>query len=126
MMTTKSYALIVTGSGSLQSGLLALTTAIPRIEVVGEASNASVALGMIGEHRPDLVLLDTDLAGDEEWTVLKGIKAQWPQIRCIVLADDVRQQRQAEAFGADVVLLKGTRPAKLIAAIERLLSQGGT
>jgi len=43
--------------------------------------------------------------------------------RCIALADDVHQQQEAEAAGADVVLLKGFPAARLIATIEGLLSQ---
>jgi DNA-binding NarL/FixJ family response regulator len=120
MMTT-SYALIVTGPGSLQNGLLALMTAMPQIEVVGEADDASSALEIVMEHRPHLVLLDMDLPGSEPWVLLRQIKAKWPATRCIALADDVQQQQEAEAAGAEVALVKGFAPAQLIATIERLL-----
>ena len=119
-MMTKSNALIVTAPGSLQNGLLALMTAMPQIEVVGEASSASAALEMVAEHRPNLVLLDGSLAGNEPWALLRRIKNDWPAIRCIVLAEDVSQQRQAEASGADIPLVKGFPPAQLIATIEQL------
>ena len=116
-------ALIVSGLGCLQNGLTALMTAIPQVDVVGEVGDASQALEMVSEHHPDLVLLDTDLPGDEEWRVLRQIKVERPQTCCIVLADDVQQQQEAETLGADAVVLKGTPPAKLIAAIEGLLPQ---
>ena len=120
-MMTKSYALIVTGPGSLQNGLLALMTAMPQIEVVGEADDASSALEIVMEHRPHLVLLDMDLPGSEPWTLLRQIKNDWPATRCIALADDVQHQQESEAAGADVALVKGFAPAQLIATIERLL-----
>ena len=120
-MMTKSFALLVTGTGSLQNGLLALMTAMPQIEVVGEADDASAALEMVAQHRPDLVLLDTDLPGNEPSALLRQIKNDWPAARCIALADDVPQQRQAEAAGADIALVKGFAPAQLIAAVDRLL-----
>lgn len=122
MAKRQPSALIVSGPGSLQSGLVALMTAIPQADIIGKVDDASLALEMVSEHRPGLVLLDTDLPGDEEWRVLRQIKARWPETRCVILADDVEQQRQAEALGADVVLLKGFPPAKLAETIERLLS----
>jgi DNA-binding NarL/FixJ family response regulator len=120
-MMTKSHALIVTDLGSLHNGLLALMTTMPQIEVVGEASSASAALQMVAQHRPDLVLLDTDLPGSESCSLLKQIKSDWPATRCIALANDVSQQQDAEASGADFALIKGFQPAQLITAVDRLL-----
>jgi DNA-binding NarL/FixJ family response regulator len=120
-MMTKSRALIVTGTGSLQNGLLALMTAMPQIEVVGEADDASAALEMVAQHRPNLVLLDTDLPGNEPSALLRRIKNNWPATRCIALADDVQHQQESEAAGADIALVKGFAPAQLIAAVDRLL-----
>lgn len=120
-MMTKSRALIVTGTGSLQNGLLALMTAMPEIEVVGEADDASAALEMVAQHRPDLMLLDGNLAGSEPWALLRQLKNDWPATRCIALADDVPQQQEAEAAGADIALVKGFAPSQLILAIDRLL-----
>jgi DNA-binding NarL/FixJ family response regulator len=120
-MTTKSDALIVTGPGSLQNGLLALMTAMPQIEVVGEADDAAAALEWVAECSPDLVLLDGNLAGSETWALLRQIKNDCPATRCIALADDVPQQQQAEAAGADIALVKGFAPAQLIEAVDRLL-----
>lgn len=120
-MMTKSHALIVTGPGSLQNGLLALMTAMPQIEVVGEADDASSAQQMVVEHRPDLVLLDMDLPGNDPCALLRQIKNDWPATRCIALADDVQHQQESEAAGADIALVKGFAPAQLIATIERLL-----
>jgi hypothetical protein len=39
------------------------------------------------------------------------------------MANDAREQEEAGAAGADVVLLKGTSPTKLVAALVRLLPQ---
>jgi DNA-binding NarL/FixJ family response regulator len=124
-MMTKSHALIVTDLGSLHNGLLALMTTMPQIEVVGEASSASAALQMVAQHRPDLVLMDTDLPGSESCALLKQIKSDWPATRCIALANDVPQQQAAEARGADIALIKGFPPAQLITAVDRLLRETG-
>jgi hypothetical protein len=39
------------------------------------------------------------------------------------MANDAREQEEAGAAGADVVLLKGTSPTKLVVALVRLLPQ---
>ena len=122
-MTKPTLALIVTGPGSLQNGLVAMMTTMPQIQAVLVAEDASAALRMMADHRPALVLLDTMQTGMEAGTVLKEIKTRWPSTRCIVLADDVRQQQEAEAAGADAVLIKGFPAAKLTATIEGLLSE---
>lgn len=115
--------LIVTARGYLQNGLEALMTAIPGVDALDEVNDGAMALKVVDEHRPHLVLLDTDLPGDEEWWVLRQIKAQWPCTQCLVLADNVQQKREAEALGADLVLVKGFPPAKLAETVERLLPQ---
>jgi DNA-binding NarL/FixJ family response regulator len=119
--TKPTLALIATRPGSLQSGLVALMTTMPQVNAVIVAEEAVSALRMIAEHLPTLVLLEMALPGEETRTVLKQIKATWPLVRCIVLADDVRQQQEAKAAGADGVLLKGFSAAKLIATVEELL-----
>ena len=123
MTTRPTLALIATKAGSLQSSLLALMTTIPQVNAVIVAEEVSLAQRMIAEHRPAIVLLDMNLLGDGAQTILGQIKTRWPLIRCIVLADDVRQQQEAKAADAEIVLIKGFPPTKLIAAIEELLSQ---
>ena len=120
--TKPTLALIATRPGPLQNGLVALMTTMPQVNAVIVAEEAASALRMIADHLPTLVLLEMALPGEGTATLLKQIKATWPLTRCIVLANDVRQQQEAEAAGADVVLLKGFPAARLIAAIERLLS----
>jgi DNA-binding NarL/FixJ family response regulator len=97
--------------------------AIPQIEVVGTADDVSAAQGMAVERCPDLVLLDTNLPGEEALSAVRQLRLACPQARCIVLADNVEQQQEAAAAGADVVLLKGFPAAELIATIEELVAQ---
>ena len=123
-MTNQTRALIVTQRESLQNGLQALVMSIPQVDIIGQVDDGSRAIAMIQEHHPDLVLLDTHLPNGEEWQILKQTKTLWPEIRCIVLADDVRQQQEATTLGADIVLLKGFPPAKLAETIEAVVATG--
>jgi DNA-binding NarL/FixJ family response regulator len=122
MMTKPALALIVTGPGSLQKGLVAMITTMPQIQAVLVTEEASAALRMIADHRPALVLLDMVLPGNGAGTVLKEIRTSWPSTRCIILADDIRHQQEAEAAGADVVLIKGFTAATFLVTVEGLLS----
>jgi two-component system response regulator DegU len=122
MTKNQARALIVTQRGSLQNGLQALVMSIPQVDIIGQVEDGSQALAIIQEHHPDLVLLDTNLPNNEEWQVLEQMKTLRPETRCIVLADDVRQQQEAKTLKADVVLLKGFPPAKLAETIETIIA----
>ncbi len=115
--------LIVARPGRLRDALNALLTTIPRLEIVGQADDDSSALKMVTQRRPTLILLDSTLPGEEVEVVLAQIKANWPQTRCIVLADNSQQQQVAKIAGADEVVVKGYPTEHLLASIEKLLSQ---
>jgi DNA-binding NarL/FixJ family response regulator len=90
---------------------------------VNQADDALSALKAIAEDHATLMLLDGSLPGNELDTVLRWIRAEQPRVRCIVLADNARQQREAKVAGADAVLLKGFPTAELFQTVERLLEQ---
>ena len=122
MVTVKKkpvLALIIAAPSPLQDGLLALITTSDQISAVFMAEEVSVALRMVKDHRPNLVLLDSYLPGSE--TVLERIKSQWPQTRCIVLVGSVEQEQAVKE--ADAVLIEGFSPSHLLATIEDLLAQ---
>jgi DNA-binding NarL/FixJ family response regulator len=114
--------LIVARPGRLRDALSALLTTIPQLEIVGQADDGFAALKMVAERRPTLILLDSTLPDYEVKATLNQLKAYWPQIRCLVLADTPRQQQVAKSAGADGVLLKGYPAATLLTNIEKLLS----
>jgi DNA-binding NarL/FixJ family response regulator len=122
MVTVKKkpvLALIIAAPSPLQDGLLALITTSDQISAVFMAEEVSVALRMVKDHRPNLVLLDSHLPGSQ--TVLERIKSQWPQTRCIVLVGSVEQEKTIKE--ADAVLIEGFSPSHLLSTIEDLLAQ---
>ena len=125
-MTEKSHvrAVLVGKPGPLRDGLHALVTTIPEVEVVGEASDAAAMQRLVAQYQPGLVLLDIGLFRDADWVMLERIKAEWPETRCLALADTGQQQQEAEAVDADAVLFKGFPAAKLVETIEDLLPLG--
>jgi len=94
--------------------LLALMTTFSQINAVFVAEDASLALRMVKDHRPNLILLDSQLPKSQ--MVLEQIKSQWPQTRCIVLVGSAEQERTI--LGADAVLIEGFSPSRLLATIK--------
>ena len=114
-------ALIVAKPGPLRDGIQALMIAIPQIDAVYETSDLSSAPDIVYDRCPDLVLLDSSLDREAIRPAVRRVKAQWPQARCVFLADDVQQKRKGESADADVALLKGLPATQLVAAIVGLL-----
>lgn len=120
-MQACASVLIVAKASRRREGLQALLASTSWLKIVGQANDAPAALMMAADHHPNLVLLDVDLPENDAWSVLKKIRAEWPQIRCIVLTDSIQQQRAAEIAGADAALLKGFPTSELLEAIGRVL-----
>jgi DNA-binding NarL/FixJ family response regulator len=120
-MAPKQMILIVAPPGNLQLGLQALLAVLRDVEVL-VAAEGPLALEVIERHTPSLVILDDDLPGEATPLSANQIKARWPEVRCLVLADDEQQRQRLQETSADLVLVKGYPAAKLKAAIEGLLS----
>ncbi len=115
--------LIIARPGPLRDGLRALVDTMPQIGTLGILNDVSSALSLDLDPHPTLVLLEADLSNDQVWLTVRRIRRRWPRSRTIVLAGTVQQQQEADAAGADVVLLKGFPAGKLVAAIVKLLPQ---
>jgi DNA-binding NarL/FixJ family response regulator len=122
-MKRQTSAVIISRPGPLRDGLKTFLTAIPGIEVVHPVDDAPSAQEVIAEHCPALVLLDANGidGGDGISTAVKMIKDQRTPNRFLVLVEDVRQQGEAQAAGADVVLVNGFPAARLFEVVAGLL-----
>ena len=93
---------LVEDSPVIRERLEALLAGIPGTTVAGRAAGAAEAIRDILATRPDLVLLDVQLAEGSGFDVLRALHAQAPQLPVVMLtnysADPYRQI--AERFGA--------------------------
>ena len=117
----KTSVLVAAKPSRARDSLCFLLRTMPGIEVIDRADDGASTLTMIAEHCPTLALLDTNLTVEGIATVLRKIKASGSQSRCLVLADDAWQLREAKDAGADEVLLKGFSGTELFGAIAGLL-----
>ena len=114
--------LIVARPGPLRSGLRAMLTMMPQIESIDQVSDASMVPSAVKKHSPALVLLDGSLPRDGIVPVVRMIKGNGYQGRCLVLADDVEQKRKAESAGADMALVKGFPAGMLFGIVKELVN----
>jgi DNA-binding NarL/FixJ family response regulator len=124
MTKLPALTLVVSNSGSLQNGLLALLTTIPQINPVLAEEELSSALRFAENRQPALAILDMSIPEVKE--VSKQIKELCPQIHLIVLVNNVEGQKDAEELGVDSVLLKGFSAQKLVDIVEKLIDQRGS
>lgn len=121
----RTSALLVASPGDLRDSIEALLSAMPQIGAVTKLDHVSEMCGLAFKSRAGLVLLvlDPKVSECETWLTLRGVTAVSPRVRCICLVNDVQQQEEAEAAGADAVLVTGVPAARLVATIVRLLPQ---
>ncbi len=90
-----------------------------------EAGNGLNAVELVVENRPDLVILDVTLPGENGFSVAKRLKADAlcadvPILMLRVCAQDGDRQRGIES-GADSYITKPFEPDELIRAIGKLV-----
>jgi len=117
-----AYNVLVIGEpGPLWDGLHALLMTIPHVETVTLIHDLPAAFDKLVDPYPVLVLADCLRSGDRR-AALAQIHARWPQTPCIILVNDSQQQYITDYAGADAVLFEGMPAAKLVAAIEKVMS----
>ncbi|WP_018640181.1 response regulator [Parafrankia elaeagni] len=112
--------LLVDDHPVVRMGIRAMLDAAPGIEVVGEASSGSEAVQRARALAPRVVLMDLRMPGGDGVSATAEIRAALPATRVVVLTtyeSDGDILRAVEA-GAAGYLLKDTRPADLVQAIQ--------
>ncbi|MDR1512954.1 MAG: response regulator transcription factor [Propionibacteriaceae bacterium] len=92
------------------------------IDVVGEASDGASALQLIGELRPDVVLMDVRMPGMDGIEATARAIQTYPDVKIIVLTTFDLDEYAFAALraGASGFLLKDVKPADLAAAIRQV------
>ncbi|MGD8398794.1 MAG: response regulator [Anaerolineae bacterium] len=119
-------ALIVAPPGRLRDAWRALLVATPGIREVRVADDGDVGLDLLRVHRPGLVLLEGGLRDGRSAALVRRIKSERPDCRCIVVSSDVDVQEPVQepgqATGFDAVLLKGFPAARFFETVKGVLS----
>ena len=111
----------------VRDGLVAILSTQPDFEVVGEAGNGRLAIQLVQELNPDLILLDLEMPEMDGVETLQTLRAANPDVRVIVFTAFDTDERILTAVqaGAQGYLLKGVPRQELFNAI-RVVNGGGS
>ncbi|MGN6606915.1 MAG: response regulator [Jatrophihabitans sp.] len=106
----------------VRRGLADLLSAVPGMEVVGEAATAEQALSRIPASRPDVAVLDGRLPDGSGIDVCRDIRSSMPQTYCLILTsyDDEDAVLAAVLAGASGYVLKEVRGSTLIDSVRQV------
>jgi len=104
----------------VREGLRTILSAEPTITVVATACDGVQALHEIGRVCPDVVLMDLTMPGQDGVQTTRAIRAQYPNVRVLVLTTYGADEWVFEAVraGASGYLLKDCSKEQLIAALQ--------
>lgn len=97
-----------------------------RYVLAGSASEASAAIEMILDRRPDLVLLDVQFPGGGGAAVIEAVKPKEPDIKFLAFTVSTSAQDVVRLFkaGVDGYVVKTTEGFELEEQIDEVLSGG--
>ncbi len=121
---SKNTEVVIVGrKGRDRGSLRTMLSVVPGLTLRGWADSAGSALRLIETCRPHLVLLDTDLPGNQAWILIRQIGSSWPGIDLIVLARNDGHAVHAKELGAEKVLPGATSTIQLLSAIDEVMHQ---
>ncbi len=94
------------------------------VEVLGIAPDGEGALRLVGEHRPDVLLLDAHMPRTDVREVVRDAKAAAPETMVVVLSADTRREIVDIAIqaGADGFLAKDLTGWQVASVLRKLLA----
>ncbi len=104
MSTPLIRILVVDDHAIVREGLTRILSQEPDFQIVGEASDGVMALTMVEQCRPTIVLLDLRMPGMDGIEVCRTITTRFPEVRVIILtafldSDTINRCIQAGAKG---------------------------
>lgn len=113
------HLLIVDDHALFREGLRALFSAIPDIELVGEAVSGDEAVNMVEALQPDVVLMDIGMPGMSGVEATRKVLHKTPStgIVMVTMLEDDASVFSAMRAGARGYVLKGAQPDELLQTI---------
>ena len=124
-MTETTRVLVADDHAQFRSGLRALLSSVPDLELAGEAANGQDVVTLAARLQPDVILMDISMPGLNGLEATRRILRDSPHIAVLMLTmleddDSVFEAMQAGARG---YLLKGALRAEILRAV-RAVSSG--
>ncbi len=122
----KIKCLLVDDHSLFRQGIRRLLESESDIEVVGEASDAVVALAKARELQPNVILFDIGMAGLSSFEAVRHIHKELPNIKVVFLTmyDDEEYLIQGLEAGAVGYVLKDAAASQLLTAVREVHNGG--
>lgn len=105
----KVRVLVVEDDNQQRQGIVDFLRARPDIEVVGEAADGQVALRLMAEQQPDVVLLDMVLQGMDGWETLRQMRERDMDLSKVIVVTAINTEHhiaRASQYGVGSYMLK--------------------
>lgn len=119
-MSKKKTILIVDDHPLFREGLKSLIVRNSGFQVIGEAGSGSVALQMLEDLKPDLVVMDISLPDKSGIDVTRSIRSMLPGTRVVIISMHSKIEYITEAFqaGASGYVVKESASERLVQGLE--------
>lgn len=118
--------LVVDDHAILRDGIRSLLESQEDIVVVGEASDGTEAIELVGNLIPDIVLMDISMPKTNGLEATKIIKESFPRVNVLILTQHDNREYVAPALGAGAsgYVLKRSGRREMLNAIRQINEQG--
>ena len=99
----------------LRDPLTVLLDAAPHTRVWAYETSVGSLLAALTKGAPDVILLY--VTGIDAEAKVREIRVAWPALRVVALVEQAQQQAAVRCAGADVVLIQGLAPQRLVQAL---------
>jgi DNA-binding NarL/FixJ family response regulator len=122
MAMIPSRLLLVDDHALFREGLAGLFAYQADFDVVGEAGDADMALAQTAELKPDIVLMDIDMPGEDGIATTRRLKLAFPDVIVVMLTVHDATDKLLEAIkaGAQGYLVKNIRSTELLEQLRGL------
>lgn len=126
-MDAPTKILLVDDQSLYREGMIELFKRWPELEVVGDAENGEDAIEMVGEHLPDIVLMDVKMPVMDGIEACGVIRSLYPQTKVVMLSlyGDKERVLSAISNGANGYLLKNIHAKQLHYKLSFVAAGGG-
>jgi len=119
VLARRIRVLLVDEHELVRSSLTLMIEVMKGVEVVGQATDGTIAVQMVDDLLPDVVLMDINMPVMDGLTATRLIHKRYPQTRVIILTASILEAdtKTASEAGASAYLRKDSSIAEIEAAI---------